>query len=466
MLQYNQTISGGFGMKRIALSELTAWNEHKKRKPLIVWGARQVGKTYLIRDIFAEQYYAGNYIYIDCKIEDEIRDYCSETANAGKIIEYISLLKGKQIDESTLLIFDEIQECPNLISALKYFCQDYRQIPVIATGSMVRIKIQRETHKRGSADNAKFLFPVGKIQQITIYPMTFDEFLLNDNEVLYNAIKTAYQKKKPLNEKIHELALEQVYRYMLIGGMPEAVEAYIEDKNLLGSREILKVLYDNYLSDMELYQASREAILRSRTMFSNIYRELNKESKNFSPGLIEKNAKTRDYATAIQWLTMAHIIYQSFQLKEHITLPLVADNESSFRLFLADIGMFSYQSGINAASFVSSERDNTLSGIFFENYVAGELAAKDNPLFYWRGKANCEFEFIINSGNKLYPIDVKKGRGTLNSLEKFSNHNKYECAIKISKNNYGYDSDKKLLTIPFYFVPFLSEDLAKGSLKV
>ena len=255
-------------MKRIALSELKAWNEHKNRKPLIVWGARQVGKTYLIRDIFAERYYAGKYIYIDCKIEDEIRNYCSETANAGKIIEYISLLKGRRIDESTLLIFDEIQECPNLISALKYFCQDYRQIPVIATGSMVRIKIQRETHKRGSAGNTKFLFPVGKIQQITIYPMTFDEFLLNDNEVLYNAIKNAYQNKKPLNEKIHELALEQVYRYMLIGGMPEAVESYIEDKNLLGSREILKVLYDNYLSDMELYQASREAILRSRTSFT------------------------------------------------------------------------------------------------------------------------------------------------------------------------------------------------------
>ena len=453
-------------MERNATQKLVEWNQNKRRKPLIVWGARQVGKTYLIKDIFAETYYKDNYIYIDCKIEDEIRDFCSETANAEKIIEYISLLKGKKINENTLLIFDEVQECPNIISSLKYFCQDFRQIPVIATGSMVRIKIQRETHKRGAADNAKFLFPVGKINQITVYPMTFDEFLMNSNKVLYAAVKKAYENRKPLDAKIHEMAMEQVYKYLLVGGMPEAVDAYIDGENLFESREILKVLYDNYLSDMDLYQASREAILRSRALFSNIYKELSRESKNFSPGLIEAKSKTRDFATSIQWLTMAHIINQSFRLKEHITMPFMPDNESNFRLFLSDIGMFSYQSGINAASFVSSKRENTLSGIFFENFVASELTARDHKLFYWKGRASAELEFIIESDNKLYPIDVKKGRGTLNSLEKFSNHNKFECAIKVSKNNYGYDAKQKLLTVPFYFFPFASQDLADGEMKV
>ena len=451
-------------MERIALQKLIDWDKDKRKKPLIVWGARQVGKTYLVKEIFAETYYKNNYIYIDCKKEDEIREFCSETANAEKIIEYISLRKGKQINEKTLLIFDEVQECPNIISSLKYFCQDYREIPVIATGSMVRIKLQRETHKRGSNENDKFLFPVGKINQITVYSMTFDEFLMNSNKILYNAIKKAYKDKQPLDIQIHELALEQVYKYLLIGGMPEAVEAYIEDNNLLESREILKVLYDNYLADMELYQASQEAVLRSRVLFQNIYRELNKESKNFSPGLIEEKSKTRDFATSIQWLTMAHIVNQSFQLKEHITMPLIPDSESNFRLFLGDIGMFSYQSGINAASFISSERENTLSGIFFENFVANELIAKEHKLFYWRGKSSAELEFIIESDNKLYPIDVKKGRGTLNSLEKFSNHNKFEYAIKVSKNNYGYNPEQKLLTVPFYFIPFVSKDLADGTM--
>ncbi len=452
-------------MKRNATQKLIDWNNNKRKKPLIVWGARQVGKTYLIKDIFAETYYKDNYIYIDCKIEDEISDFCSKTANAEKIIEYISLLKGKQITENTLLIFDEVQECPNIVSSLKYFCQDYRNIPVIATGSMVRIKIQREINKRGASNN-KFLFPVGKINQITVYPMTFDEFLMNSNNVLYEAVKKAYESKKPLDAKIHELAMEQVYKYLLVGGMPEAVDTYIDDENLFESREILKVLYDNYLSDMDLYQASREAVLRSRTLFTNIYKELNKESKNFSPGLIEEKSKTRDFATSIQWLTMAHIVNQSFQLKEHITIPLMTDNDSNFRLFLGDIGMFSYQSGINAASFVSSERENTLSGIFFENFVAGELIAKEHKLFYWRGKSSAELEFIIESDNKLYPIDVKKGRGTLNSLEKFSNHNKFEYAIKVSKNNYGYNPEQKLLTVPFYFFPFVAQDLADGKMEV
>lgn len=453
-------------MERIALQKLIDWNNNKRKKPLIVWGARQVGKTYLVQEIFAETYYKNNYVYVDCKKEDEIREFCSETANAEKIINYISLRKGKQINEKTLLIFDEVQECPNIISSLKYFCQDFREIPVIATGSMVRIKLQRETHKRGAKESNKFLFPVGKINQITIYPMSFDEFLMNSNEMLYQVIKEAYKNRQPLDAQIHELAMEQVYKYLLVGGMPEAVEAYIDGDNLLEAREILKALYDNYLSDMELYQASQEAVLRSRVLFQNIYRELNKESKNFSSGLIEEKSKTRDFATSVQWLTMAHVVNQSFQLKEHITMPLMPDNESNFRLFLGDIGMFSYQSGINAASFISGERENTLSGIFFENFVANELVAKEHKLFYWRGKASAELEFVIESDNKLYPIDVKKGRGTLNSLKKFSNHNKFEYAIKVSKNNYGYNPEQKLLTIPFYFIPFAAKDLADGTMSV
>lgn len=453
-------------MKRSVLQNLIDWNKNQKRKPLIVWGARQVGKTYLVKNIFAETYYKNNYVYIDCKIEDEIREFCSKTANAEKIIEYISLRKDKQISEKTLLIFDEVQECPNIISSLKYFCQDFQNIPVIATGSMVRIKLQRESHKRGVGENDKFLFPVGKINQITVYPMTFDEFLLNSNKILYDAVKKAYDNKQPLDNKIHELALEQVFKYLLVGGMPEAVETYIDNENLFESREILKVLYDNYLSDMELYQASQEAVLRSRALFQNIYKELNKESKNFSPGLIQEKSKTRDFSTSIQWLTMAHVVNQSFQLKEHITMPLIPDNDSNFRLFLGDVGMFSYQSGINAASFISSERENTLSGIFFENFVANELVAKGHKLFYWRGKTSAELEFIVESDNKLYPIDVKKGRGTLNSLEKFSNHNKFEFAIKVSKNNYGYNSEQKLLTVPFYFISFVAQDLAEGRMRV
>lgn len=449
-------------MERNALQYLIEWNSNKKRKPLIVWGARLVGKSYLIKEIFANTYYKDNYFYIDCKIEDEIRDFCSKTANAKKIIEYIGLLKGREITKNTLLIFDEVQECPNIISSLKYFCQDFQDIPVIATGSMVRIKLQREYHKRGVASNTKFLFPVGKIDQLTIYPMTFDEFL----KPLYNTLKRAYDGKQAVDINIHALALEYVYKYLLIGGMPEAVEVFINSNNLFESRKVLKALYDNYLADMDLYQASPEAILRSRNLFQNIYKELNKETKNFSPSLIENNSKTRDFYTSIQWLTLAHVVNQSYQLKEKITMPLIPDDNNNFRLFLGNIGMFSYQSGINASFFITNNYENTLSGIFFENFVANELIARGHKLFYWRGKYQSELEFIVESDNKLYPLDVKKGRGTLNSLLKFANHNKFEFAIKVSNNNYGYNHEQRILTIPFYFISFVAQDLAQGLMKL
>lgn len=447
-------------MDRLALNDLIEWNNNKFRKPLIVWGARQVGKTYLILELFAKQYYPDNYLYIDFKYEDEIRDFCFETANVQKIIEFISLQKDTDINENTLLIFDEVQECPNIISALKYFCQNYREIPVIATGSMVRVKLQREV------SNKQFLFPVGKIDQINIFPMSFDEFLLNANHNLYKAVLNAYNDKKPLSNQIHEMALDYVYKYLLVGGMPEVVDVYLNGGSLLDSQRILKTLYDNYLSDMELYQASRESIVRSRLLFENIYKELNKEAKNFSPGLLKENSKTRDYYTAINWLSMAHIINQSFQLKEHVSMPLIQENESYFRLYLNDIGMFSYQSDINAASFLSNDRENVLSGIFYENFVANELKVKGHGLFYWKGKDSAELEFIVESNNKLYPIDVKKNKGSLNSLKKFSDHNKFEFAIKVSRNNYGYNETQKLLTVPFYFVPFMANDLAKGTMTI
>lgn len=447
-------------MDRLALNNLIEWNNNKFRKPLIVWGARQVGKTYLILELFAKQYYPDNYLYIDFKYEDEIRDFCFETANAQKIIEFISLQKDIDINENTLLIFDEVQECPNIISALKYFCQNYREIPVIATGSMVRVKLQREV------SNKQFLFPVGKIDQINIFPMSFDEFLLNANHNLYKAVLNAYNDKKPLSNQIHEMALDYVYKYLLVGGMPEVVDVYLNGGSLLDSQRILKTLYDNYLADMELYQASRESIIRSRLLFENIYKELNKEAKNFSPGLLKENSKTRDFYTAINWLSMAHIINQSFQLKEHVSMPLIQENETYFRLYLNDIGMFSYQSDINAASFLSNDRENVLSGIFYENFVANELKVKGHGLFYWKGKYSAELEFIVESNNKLYPIDVKKNKGSLNSLKKFSDHNKFEFAIKVSRNNYGYNETQKLLTVPFYFVPFMANDLAKGTMTI
>lgn len=451
-------------MERNALNELVKWHNKPNRKPLIVWGARQVGKTYLIKDMFAEKYYQNNYIYIDFNAEDEIREICGGTANADKIIETISMYKNKPINKDTLLIFDEIQEYPNIVSSLKYFCQDHREIPVIATGSMVRIKLLRESKKRGSKKNT-FLFPVGKINQINISPLTFDEYLMNANTILYEHVKKSYESKKALDAGIHQLAMDEFYRFLLLGGMPEVVDTYLKTKDMLSAREVLNEIYDDYLADMQLYQASSESIVRTRAVFAKIFDELNKESKNFSSKMIQEGTKIRDYKSPIEWLHLSHLVNVSKQLKERVTIPLNGDEESLFRLYLSDMGVFTYQSKVNAATFIAKDANNMLAGVFFENYVAIELMAHNIDLYYWKGKNRYELEFIVESNGELYPIDAKKNKGSLASLDEFVNHNKYKLAIKVSANNYGYNKEKRLLTIPYYYMPFVAEDLSKGTLK-
>lgn len=448
-------------MYRKYMKELIEWKDNPRRKPLMVWGARQVGKTYLIKDLFAKQFYDGKYIYVDCRTDHNFVDYCNLHVNAQEIINYLSLDRNMLINKDTLLIFDEAQECLPIITLMKYFCQDFREIPVIVTGSMVRIKIQRENRKRGNGKNNQFLFPVGKINQLTIYPLNFEEYLINRNKMLYDKILESYSKNINLDDAFHNKALDCFYEYLLVGGMPEAVDVFLESNSYQESRIVLKELYDNYLSDMELYQASPESIVRARKIFENIYVQLNKDTKNFMPSIIEKGAKGRDFRTPIDWLTLAFLVQKSSLIKEKVTIPLVDSNESLYRLYLCDVGMFSYQSGINATTFIRNDVDNSLSGIFFENYVANELTNAGIKLFYWKGKSNSEFEFIVEHDSNIIPIDVKKSRGTLNSLEKFKHHNKLNYAVKISKNKYGYDEERKILTLPYYYLFIFIKDLLK-----
>ncbi len=437
-------------MYRKYIKDLENWMNNKKRKPLLVWGARQVGKSYLIKDLFAEKYFKNHYIYIDCAVEDEFAQFCEINMNVERILEYISLERNVKIDEHTLIIFDEVQECLPIITLLKYFCQVKREIPIIATGSMVRIKLNRVNNKRGVKTDKKFLFPVGKINQLTIYPMNFEEFLINKNKMMYDKICEAYQNKMTLDEAIHEKAMDLFHSYMLIGGMPEVVDTYLETNSYIDSLHVLKDLYDNYLSDMQLYQASPESIIRTKKVFENIYSQLNKENKNFKVSFIVPNSKNRDMQAPIDWLTFSFLVHKASLVKETITLPLIDSNESLYRLYLADIGMFSYQSGIHSKTFIDRNVRNSLSGIFYENYVATELINNDFKLFYWKGKSEAEFEFVIEFNGKIIPIDVKKNKGTLNSLEKFKNHNSVDLVVKVSQNNYGYDEKNRVLTIPFY----------------
>ena len=458
-------------MERLAIEKIIKWNESTPRKPLIVYGARQVGKSYLIKDLFAERYYKDNYIYIDLKKDKNIRDYILYGGNnkgsivdAKEIVEYLSLLFEKNIDKNTLLIFDEVQECLPLITSLKYFKQDLPEIPVIVSGSMVRIKIKREQASNKQHKKEDFFFPVGGNVSFTLYPISFEEFLMNCNKMLYEKVKNAYLSKEPLHDSVHQMAMKALYDYLLVGGMPETVSSYLENKNILKSRENNISIFGDYLSDMNLYQASNESIIRSKIIFENIYDQLDKESKNFKSSLVSPGLKSRDIRSPKDWLTLANIVYESKQVKERVSFPLKADDENNYRLYLFDNGLFTYQSRINMANFLDRNAQNTLSGILFENYIATELVSNGIPLFYWKGKNSSEFEFLVECNNRIIPIDVKKGTGTLTSLKNYRAANKCDLAIKISKNNYGYDLTKAILTIPLYEAFMLIKDIKNNNL--
>lgn len=447
-------------MERKALKKLEEWYKSPYRKPLVVWGARQVGKTFLVKDLFAKKFFR-DYVYIDLKKDDEARAFFSTTSNADKYLTYIEVRYGKKITPKVPLIFDEVQQCHQVLSALKYFCQDHQDLPVIATGSMVRLAIKQNDNK--SENN--FLFPVGKIDSLNIYPLSFEEYLMNVNPALLNLIKESYDKKSVLEKQFHDLALDLLHEYLTIGGLPEPLDIFIKTKSYVNAIKALKQVYENYLGDMDFYNISNETILKTRNVYKNIFNQLNKENKNFKISALEKGKSNRDYFTAYQWLELAHVIYRCKNLKGHVNLPLQEQSEGLFRLYLADEGVFTVQSGINQADFFVADKRNTLSGIFYENYVADEFKAYDLPLYYWTGKQYHEFEFIVYSNQKLYPIDAKKNKGNLGSLEEFRQCNGKCTAIKISSNNFGYDETKDILTIPHYAVFLLAKDLSEGTLK-
>jgi uncharacterized protein len=446
-------------MERLALEEIERWHKDR-RKPLMVYGARQVGKTYLVKDIFAERHYHGHYIYVDFKKDSAMRDFInlSNVCDAGKIIEYLSLRERREIDGSTLLIFDEIQEALPIITAMKYFKQDHPEIPVICTGSMVRIKLKRKAKNDKRHNTESFFFPVGCVDTVMVYPLSFEEFLLNVNPRMRKAILNSCKAMKPLDPPIHKMALDLFYRYLLIGGMPENVQLFLDGKSLLQIRQNAISLFDDYLNDMELYQASGESIIRAKSIFGSIYAQLSKESKDFKASLVDSSLRSRDLNSPLEWLETASLVYRSRQIKEQVSIPLKEGDENNYRIYLLDLGFLAYQSDIDLTTFVTSEAKNTLSGVFFENYVANELKAYGFPLFYWKGKGGSEFEFLLESEGKIIPIDVKKRAGSLRSLAKYKERNCCQMAVKISMNHLGYDKETKILAIPLYMVfAWLSE---------
>ena len=438
-------------MKRSKIKEIEYWYNSDNRKPLMVWGARQVGKTYLLKDLFAKKF--QDYIYIDLIKDEEAREFFNTTCDAKKYLDYIEARYNKKISSECPLIFDEVQTSLNVITSLKYFEQDFKNLPVIATGSMVRVAIKTNQKE-------DFLFPVGKINSINVYPLTFEEYLLNTNENLIERIRECYKKRQAMESYEHDFLMDLLHKYLSVGGMPEVLNTFIKNDSYVDANKILKDIYDNYLNDMSQYNVSNDTLLKTRNVYNNIFNQLNKENKNFKVSMVEKGKSNRDYFNAYEWLLMSKIVYKSSKLEGNIKLPLTREEgKGLFRLYLSDEGLFTNQSSVNRSDFFVKGQQNKLSGVFYENYVACELSAKDIELFYWCGKNQHEFEFIVVKDGKIIPIDVKKNKGKLNSLSGYREVNENEYAIKISANNFGYDSENRIFTIPLYATFALAEDI-------
>lgn len=454
-------------MRRRVEQKLNNWKISPDRKPLLIYGARQVGKTYLIKELWGKENFT-NLIYIDFRNDVESRKFVKNYPNPQKIIEYLSLRFNRAINENTLLFFDEIQEAIQILTAAKYFAQDYPSIPVIMTGSLVRVKLNElekdndlsikldpEIEKENQDGHNNFLYPVGKVDKLNMYPLTFDEFLCAYKPQLFDLAKNAFLKEEPLINTYHQMLLDVFFIYLQIGGLPEAVATFLNTGSVLRARSKVETIYNDYLSDMSLYQISNQTIVRTKRVFESIYSQLNKENKNYKIAQVEKGKRYRDYLSSFDWLSLSRLAYRSELVKERVTLPFASSNESLFRVYLPDCGLFAIQSKINPASFAVSLKENTLAGIFFENYVATELKARDIPLFYWKGKTSSEFEFLLDIEGKIVPIDAKKSKGTLDSLKTFRSLNANTLAIKVSANNYGFNQANGILTLPYYELCFL-----------
>ncbi len=441
-------------MERLILPHIIKWYENKDRKPLLICGARQVGKTYLLKEQFAKRF--KNNVYIDLLKDGDSRSFFASTCDPSKYLKYIEARFNKKVSPECPLILDEIQECPMAIVSLKYFCQDHRDLPVIATGSLVRVAINRMKKKE------EFSFPVGKVNVMNMYPMTFEEYLLNTNPALLGIIRESYSSHRPMDGEFHKMAMERLYEYLAIGGMPEVVGRFIETGSYVDAGKTISEVYGNYLADMSTYNVSDETVLKTRNIYQNVFMQLDKENRNFKIGLVEHGKSNRDYFNAYMWLELARVVYRSRKTEGRVSLPLTEGEQGLFRYYLADQGMFVHQSRLPRSDFMLKDKRNALAGIFYENYVADELRAKGIKLFYWTGKGSHEIEFVVQNGSYAVPIDVKKTGGKMGSLEAFRVMNPRYTAIKISSGNYGYDPGTDMLSIPLYQTFLLAEQLSRG----
>ncbi len=426
-------------MYRKIISFLEKWKENKYRKPLILQGARQVGKTYSILE-FGRTHYE-NVAYFNFETSPKLNETFAENISPEYLIPILSHIAGQTIvREKTLIVFDEVQLCERALTSLKYFCEDAPDYHIIVAGSLLGVAVNR----------AKFSFPVGKVDMKTLYPMDMEEFMLAMGEDdLVRQIKNCFETDTPMPSALHNAAMQLYRQYLMIGGMPECVMQFAQTKDYILVRHTQDTILVSYLNDMSKDNSLNE-IKKIRLAYDNITVQLSKKNTRFQYKLIKKGGRASEFGNAIEWLCLSGIVEQVYQV-EQIKKPLENYRDiDSFKIYVSDLGLLCAKKDLAANDVLYMvEELNDFKGGMTENYVDVQLTINGYTTYYWESERGAEIDFIIQRDGQLIPIEVKSADNTrAKSLKIYMDTYKPAYAIKLSAKNFGFEDNKKI--VPLY----------------
>ena len=428
-------------MQRKIYDRIKKWKEKGMKKPLMIIGARQVGKTYIIEEFCKNEF--ENYVSINLFNHPEVVEIYKQSISSEE--KYIRLCAELNINpnlEKTVIFFDEIQESEELISALKWFCENDRPFKVICAGSLLGVKLKR-FHSS---------FPVGKVEMINMYPMDFEEFLSTQNsgDYLINYIKRCYENNSPMDNVMHEKLLNLYRMYLCVGGMPEAVSDFIsEGMNILAiNKELIYNIINSYINDMNKYVNNKFEAAKNESIYKSIPVQIGNKSNKFQYSKIEKNARKRDYESSMDWLLSSNMIYKCCKLNSINIPPEAYKDNDYFKIYMGDIGILNTMLKINTNE-IYLDKPFIYKGEIAENYVISQFIFNNIPVYYWATASNSEIDFIIYNEDGIIPIEVKAVEKTQSkSLNVYISKYKPKYSVRISTKNFGFENNIK--SVPLY----------------
>ena len=426
-------------MDRKIMGYLQAWKENPHRKPLILQGARQVGKTWSILE-FGRTHY-DNVAYFNFETNPKLNETFDENISPDYLIPILSHIAGQTIVKGkTLIVFDEVQLCERALTSLKYFCEDAPEYHIIVAGSLLGVAVNR----------AKFSFPVGKVDMKTLYPMDVEEFMLAMGEgALVERIKECFRTDTPMPSALHDAAMQLYRQYLVVGGMPECVMQFVQTKDYILVRHTQDTILASYLNDMSKYNNLNE-IKKTRLAYDNITVQLSKKNTRFQYKLIKKGGRASEFENAIEWLCLSGIVSQVYRV-EQIKKPLENYRDiDAFKIYVSDLGLLCAKKDLAANDVLYMvEELNDFKGGMAENYVNVQLTINGYSTYYWESDRGAEVDFIIQREGQLIPIEVKSADNTrAKSLKVYMDTYKPAYAIKLSAKNFGFEDGKKI--VPLY----------------